>query len=127
MKPVDAIVSEAALLSFASPEPAAGAGDVPPLIHPPGGHHAPFLAEAKEALVDALATACRAGHSLASVNAASAAAYAACAAVRLQISERVAAAALHNGGEEGPDAPWILLPLDDALLTHFVNRVHSEG
>ena len=39
---------------------------------------------------------------------------------------RIAAAHLHNGSEEGPEGPWMLLPLDDDVLIHFVNKLHCD-
>ena len=131
MEPISAAVREAALQAFAAlnpppPEGAAADGDGEgngPLF---GGPVPPLNVAAQNTFADALAAAFCAGLGPAAITAAAAAACVANAAVREQIRARVAAAALHNDSEEGPEGPQVLLPLADDVLVHFVNRLHSD-
>ena len=126
MEPVAAVVREAVLHSFAAFAPAAGE-------HLDDDHPAVAdlrLASARVAFADALAAALRAAHAAglgdSEIAAAASAGCAAHAAVRSQIHARVSAATLHNNSEEGPEGPWVLLPLADDVLLHFVNKLHSD-
>ena len=128
MVPVDAVVREAALHSFAVFEPAglaqAADGNDPAAADPIA------LASAQTAFADALAAALKTAHlaglGAAAISAAASAGCAAHAAARAQIRERVADAALHNTSEEGPDGPLVLLSLIDDVLVHFIDRLRSD-
>ena len=127
MEPVDAVVREAVLHSFATFAPAAGDKAAENL---PVATDLAALVSARAAFADTLAAALRAGHAAglgaSEIAAAASAGCAAHVAVRAQIRERVAASDLHNNSEEGPDGPWLLLPLADDVLVHFVSKLHSE-
>ena len=123
MEPVDAVVREAVLHSFAT-----GAPNAAPF--PPASWEAEVDAvpqqlplNAQITLADAMFAAYDAGLDPSLVASAASAAGAAYAAARVR--NRVAAAALHND-DAWPGGPEVLLPLADDVLVHFVNRLHSD-
>ena len=95
------------------------------LGQPPGAPAPAHDQDALAAFASALSAAFRAGIAPASITAVMAAACAAYAAAREEIDERVAAAILHND-DDGPDGPMVLLPLPDDVLSHFINKLHSD-
>ena len=123
MEPVDAVVREAVLHSFASAAP--NAAPFPPAAWEAEGEAVPqqLLLDAQEALGDALNAAYSAGLDPALVAAAASAAGAAYAAA--PVSNRAAAAVLHNDAV-GPEGPQLLLPLADDVLVHFIDKLHSD-
>ena len=123
MEPLDAVVREAVLHSFAAG--AANAAPFPPSAWEVEGEAVPqqLRLTAQTALADAMFAAYDAGLDPTLVAAAASAAGAAYAAARVR--NRVAAAALHND-DSGPGGPEVLLPLADDVLVHFVNRLHSD-
>ena len=123
MEPVDAVVREAVLHSFAAAAP--DAAPFPPPAWEAEGEAVPqqLLLDAQVALGYALYAAYSAGLDPSLVSAAASAAGAAYAAAR--VSNRVAAAALHND-DVGPEGPEVLLPLADDVLVHFIDKLHSD-
>ena len=123
METVDAIVREAVLHSFASNAP--NAAPFPPPAWEVEGEAVPqqLLLDAQAALGEAFYAAYNAGLDPSLVAAAASAAGAAYATAR--VSNRVAAAALHNDAV-GPDGPQLLLPLADDVLVHFIDKLHSD-
>ena len=123
MEPIDSVVREAVLHSFASFAP--NAAPFPPAAWEAEGEPVPqqHLLNAQSALGEALSAAYSAGLDPTLVSAAASAAGAAYAAARVR--NRVAAAALHND-DAGPGGPEVLLPLADDVLVHFINRLHSD-
>ena len=123
MEPIDAVVREAVLQSFAAGAP--NAALFPPAAWEVEGEAVPqpLLLNAQTALADAMFAAFDAGLDPSLVAAAASAAAAAYAAARVR--NRVSAAALHND-DAGPEGPEVLLPLADDVLVHFVNRLHSD-
>ena len=121
MEPVDAVVREAVLHSFASFAP--NAAPFPPAAWEVEGEPVPqhLLLSAQAALGEALSAAysgpgphprflrrvrCRRRLR------------------RRARPNRMAAAVLRND-DARPDGPEVLLPLADDVLVHFVNRIHS--
>ena len=125
MESVEAVVREAVLQSFANAAPNAAAPFPPPAWEEAEGEAVPkqLLLDAQTALGDALTAAYSAGLDPSLVAAAASAAGAAYAADL--VSNRVAAAVLHND-DAGPNGPEVLLPLADDVLVHFVNKLHSD-
>ena len=123
MEPVDAAVREAVLHSVAAAVP--NAAPCPPAAWEAEGEAVPqqLLLDAQAALGDALFAAYSAGLDPSLVSAAASAAGAAYAAAR--VSNRVAAAALHND-DVGPEGPELLLPLAGDVLVHFINKLHGD-
>ena len=122
MENVEAVVREAVLQSFAHAAPNAAAPFPPPAWEEAEGEAVPpqLLLDAQTALGDALTAAYSAGLDPSLVAAAASAAGAVYAAAR--VSNRVAAAVLHND-DSGPNGPELLPPLADDVLVHFIALV----
>ena len=124
MENVEAVVREAVLQSFAHAAPNAAAPFPPPAWEAEGeAMPQQLLLHAQTALGDALNAAYGAGLDPSLVAAAVSAAGTAYAAAR--VSNRVAAAVLHND-DSGPNGPEVLLPLADDVLVYFVNKLHGD-